>query len=100
MILLRKLHRYTGITIAPLILLQAVTGFLLRMDSLQRNVRLLHNWSQVSKYVAFALATGLAFMVITGSTIFIQMQLQKRKHTRRMQQAAKVNNPSKREEVK
>ena len=36
MILLRKLHRYTGITIAPLVLLQAVTGFLLRIDSIQR----------------------------------------------------------------
>ena len=96
MIQIRKLHRYTGITIAPLVLLQAVTGFLLRMDSLQRNVRLLHNWSQVSKYVAFALATGLAFMAVTGSIIFIQMRLQRRKRARRMKQAALANNPSKR----
>jgi len=90
MILLRKLHRYTGITIAPLVLMQVVTGFLLRMDSLQRNARLLHNWSQVSKYVAFALAIGLAFMAVTGSIIFIQMWLQRRKRATRKRQAAKT----------
>jgi len=99
MILIRKLHRYTGITIAPLVLLQAVTGFLLRLDSLQRNVRLLHNWSQVSKYVAFVLATGLAFMAVTGSIIFIQMWLQRRKRATRMRLAAIINNPTKREDV-
>lgn len=99
MILLRKLHRYTGITIAPFVLLQVVTGFLLRMDSLQRNARLLHNWSQVSKFVAFALAIGLAFMVVTGSIIFIQMQLQKRKRAIRKRQAAMASNPSSREET-
>lgn len=98
MILIRKLHRYTGITIAPLILLQAVTGFLLRMDSLQRNVRLLHTWSQVSKFVAFALAVGLAFMAVTGSIIFIQMWLQRRKRATRMRRAAIASNPSKRED--
>ncbi len=97
MILIRKLHRYTGITIAPLVLLQAVTGFLLRIDSLQRNVRLLHNWSQVSKYVAFALAIGLVFMAVTGSIIFTQMWLQRRKRATRMRRAAMVNNSSKSE---
>lgn len=97
MILLRKLHRYTGITIAPLVLMQVVTGFLLRMDSLQRNARLLHNWSQVSKYAAFAVAIGLAFMVITGSIIFIQMSLQRRKRAARKRQAAMASNSSKRE---
>ena len=99
MILLRTLHRYTGITIAPFVLLQAVTGFLLRMDSIQRNVRLLHNWSQVSKYVAFVLATGLAFMVVTGSIIFIQMWLQKRKRVIRKRRAAMVSEPLKREDM-
>ena len=97
MILLRKLHRYTGITIAPLVLMQVVTGFLLRMDSLHRNARLLHNWSQVSKYVAFALAIGLAFMAVTGSIIFIQMWLQRRKRAARKRQAAMASNSSKRE---
>lgn len=99
MILLRKLHRYTGITIAPFVLLQAVTGFLLRMDSIQRNARLLHNWSQVSKYVAFAIATGLAFMVVTGSIIFIQMWLQKRKRAIRKRRAAMISEPLKKEDM-
>ena len=99
MILIRKMHRYTGITIAPLVLLQVVTGFLLRQDSLQRNARLLHNWSHVSKYVAFALAVGLAFMVVTGSIIFIQMQLQKRKRSIRKRKAAMVRNASEAEQV-
>lgn len=97
MILIRKLHRYTGITIAPFVLLQAVTGFLLRMDSLQRNARLLHNWSQISKYVAFVLAIGLAFMAVTGSIIFIQMWLQKRKRAARVRRTAALSNNSKNE---
>ncbi|MCK5115385.1 MAG: hypothetical protein KAR44_02220 [Candidatus Aegiribacteria sp.] len=99
MILLRKLHRYTGITIAPLVLVQVVTGFLLQMDSLNRNARLLHNWSQVSKFVAFALAIGLAFMVVTGSIIFIQMWLQRRKRAARKRRAVMTSNPSSREDT-
>ena len=97
MILVRKLHRYTGITIAPLVLLQAATGFLLRLDSLQRNVRLLHNWSLVSKYVALALAAGLAFMAVTGSIIFVQLWFQRRKRAARRRRAATVDSSSKKE---
>ncbi len=92
-------HRSSRHVIAPLVLLQAVTGFLLRIDSIQRNVRLLHNWSQVSKYVAFVLATGLAFMAVTGSIIFIQMWLQRRKRSIRMRRAARADNPSQREDT-
>lgn len=83
---LRRWHRWVGIVIAPLLLSQAVTGFMLRAGLGTRLVFGLHTWSLVLKYIAYALATGLAFMAVTGPVMFFILQTQQRR--RRLHRAA------------
>uniref|UniRef100_A0A7C4GDV3 Uncharacterized protein n=1 Tax=candidate division WOR-3 bacterium TaxID=2052148 RepID=A0A7C4GDV3_UNCW3 len=84
--LLRKLHLVIGFTIAPLLLLQAVTGFLLRRGD-YAPVRL-HNWEVVSRYVAYVLAVGLAFLSVSGGILYMSMRIQQWRRRKKAAQAA------------
>ncbi|MEO0078707.1 MAG: hypothetical protein ABIK86_06900 [candidate division WOR-3 bacterium] len=91
MILLRKLHLYVGFTLAPLLLLQAITGFMLRLGNYSP-VRL-HNWQIVLRHVAYVLAVGLAFLAISGAVVYLDMRIRQwqrraRAATRQPEQAS------------
>jgi len=86
MVLLRRLHLIVGFTLAPLLLLQAVTGFILRWGD-YGPVRL-HNWQVISRHVAYVLAVGLAFLAVSGVVLYVNMRLQQWKRRRRAAQVA------------
>ncbi|MEO0085686.1 MAG: hypothetical protein ABIK37_03550 [candidate division WOR-3 bacterium] len=81
---LRKLHLVIGFTLAPLLAVQAVTGFILRRGN-YAPVRW-HNWQAVSHYVAYVLGVGLAFLVVSGSVLYVNMRIQQ---WRRLRKAAR-----------
>jgi uncharacterized iron-regulated membrane protein len=83
MIPLRKLHLIVGFVLSPLLLLQAVTGFVLRTGR-YGPVRL-HNWQVVLKHVAYVLAVGLAFLAVSGAVLYLHTRIQQ---ARRKQKAA------------
>jgi uncharacterized iron-regulated membrane protein len=74
MMLIRKLHLYIGFTLAPLLLLQAVTGFILRTG--RYSVVRLHNWQAILRHIAYVLAIGLAFLAVSGAVLYLNMRIQ------------------------
>ncbi|MBM3314610.1 hypothetical protein FJY71_02030 [candidate division WOR-3 bacterium] len=83
MIFLRRLHLYAGAVLAPFLLLQAITGFVLRLGK-YGPVRL-HNWQVVSRHIAYVLAVGLAFMAVSGVVLYLNTRIQQ---VRRKKKAA------------
>jgi uncharacterized iron-regulated membrane protein len=81
MMLLRKLHLYVGFALAPLLLIQAVTGFMLRLG-IYSPVRL-HNWQVILRHVAYILAVGLAFLAASGAVLYLHMRIQQWKRRTR-----------------
>jgi len=75
MMLLRKLHLVIGFTLAAPLLIQAVTGFLLRAGVFTPTTYGLHTWSLIWKHIASVLAVGLAFVVVSGSILYIDMRV-------------------------
>jgi uncharacterized iron-regulated membrane protein len=84
---LRKLHLYIGFALAPLLLLQAVTGFILRTGS-YAPVRL-HNWQVVLRHIAYVLAVGLAFLAVSGAVLYLHMRIQQWKRRAKAARAAR-----------
>ena len=74
MIGLRKLHLYIGFALSPFLLLQAVTGFILRTGNYR--VLRVHDWQWLLKYIAYALAVGLAFLAVSGAILYASMRIQ------------------------
>lgn len=81
MIFLRRLHLIVGFVLAPFLLLQAVTGFVLRLGR-YGPVRL-HNWQLVTRHVAYALAVGLAFLAVSGAVLYLNMRYQQFKRRKK-----------------
>ena len=82
---IRKLHRSVGLMFAPFFLITALTGMALLWrkagvygPDIKSFLIGIHNWEIAARYIGVILATGLIFMVVTGSLIFIK--LIRRKH--------------------
>ncbi len=84
---LRKLHLYFGFVLAPLILLQAVTGFLLKTKVSSELVHTLHTWFKykydftsfamtLGRVLGIAIAAGLVFLALTGGVLYVNMRVQ------------------------
>jgi len=91
----RKLHLYVGIVLALFLLLQAVTGFLLRLRLSGPVSHLLHSWLKYAQsgqgiglIVGVAVAVGLAWLAISGVALFVNTQVQKAKRAKRRKEQA------------
>jgi uncharacterized iron-regulated membrane protein len=98
MIALRKLHRVLGLTIAPLVLLQAVGGVLLRLKVTSPFLYSIHTWYKynpglvpaigvVTIAVAVLLGLSLTVQAVSGAVMYINMRVMqaKRKAAQRKQ---------------
>ena len=89
---IRKLHRIVGVCFAPFFLITACTGAAL----LWRNAGIfsfdtkgtmlgLHNWEGLHglgiHYLGVLLAAGLTFMAVTGTMLWAQMILRKKRRS-------------------
>lgn len=86
MVALRRLHLIIGFTLAPFLLLQAITGFFLRRGN-YAPLRW-HSWQVVSHYVAYVLAVGLVFLAVSGAVLYINMRVQQWRRRMKAGQAA------------
>lgn len=68
-----------GIVLSPFLFAQAATGFIQALGKFPRLVIEIHTWVVFTKYLAFAVAAGLAFMAVTGATLFLSLYRQQRK---------------------
>jgi uncharacterized iron-regulated membrane protein len=85
LIQLRKLHLIIGFTLVPFLLIQAVTGFAQVLGMFPRLVVRLHSWSIIVRYFGLVVATGLAFLAVSGGILYLTMRIQqwKRKAARK-----------------
>ncbi len=91
MIRLRKLHLLLGIILALPLLVQAVTGFLLRARLVTPSAYLVHTWAFIWKHTVLILAPGLAFLAVSGGVLYISQRIQQRKRrAAQKKQAAKA----------
>jgi uncharacterized iron-regulated membrane protein len=92
LIQLRKLHLIVGFTLVPFLLIQAVTGFVQVLGMFPRLVVRLHSWHIIVRYFGLVVATGLAFLAVTGGVLYLSMRVQQweRKSAQRKQAAAKT----------
>ena len=79
MIQLRKLHLIIGFTLVPFLLIQAVTGFAQVLGMFPMLVVRLHSWSIIVRYFGLVVATGLAFLAVSGGILYLKMRLQQAK---------------------
>jgi uncharacterized iron-regulated membrane protein len=94
---LRRLHLYVGIVLALFLLVQAVTGLLLRLRVSGPVSHLLHTWLKYARsgqgiglFVGLVLAVGLAWLVISGVMLFVNTQVQKAKRAKRRKEQARL----------
>lgn len=97
MTLFRKLHLYVGIVLALFLLIQAVTGFLLRLRVSGPVSHLVHTWLKYAQsgqgiglIVGLAVAVGLAWLAVSGAILFINTQVQKAKRAKRRKEQARA----------
>lgn len=88
--MLRKLHRYVGIVLAPFFVITGIGGGLLLWRNRLRAADIdvhgitdLHNYEITGTYFGVIVAAGLVFMAVTGVALHLQMYLRKRKARRR-----------------
>jgi uncharacterized iron-regulated membrane protein len=93
MTFLRKLHLYVGVVLALFLLVQAVTGFLLRLRVSGPATHLVHTWLKYARsgqgiglLVGLVISVGLAWLAISGVILFVSTQTQKAKRARRRQE--------------
>jgi len=94
MMLLRKLHLYVGFALVPLILVQALTGLLLKLNLSNQLVHTLHTWFKyrfdftrlaltAGKVLGIAIAAGLVFLALSGGVLYVSMRIQQARRRRR-----------------
>jgi hypothetical protein len=88
--MIRKLHRLVGVVVVPLVLVQAVTGLFLRLRLGGPSFHALHSWFKyiqggqgIGLVISAVVAVGLVWMVVTGTALFVSLQVQKAKRARR-----------------
>jgi uncharacterized iron-regulated membrane protein len=79
LIQLRKLHLIIGFVLVPFLFIQAVTGFAQVLGMFPRLVVRLHSWSIIVRYFGLVVATGLAFLAVSGGILYLTMRIQQAK---------------------
>ncbi len=88
MIQLRKLHLLIGFILVPFLFIQAVTGFVQVLGMFPHLVVIFHSWTVIFRYFGLAVATGLAFMVVTGAVLYLNTTIQQARRKARARAAA------------
>jgi len=89
LIQLRKIHLIIGFVLVPFLFVQAVTGFAQVLGMFPPLVVRLHSWHIIVRYFGLVVATGLAFLAVSGGILYLTMRIQqaKRKSAQRKQAA-------------
>ena len=90
MIQLRKLHLVIGFTLVPFLLIQAVTGFVQVLGMFPSLVVRFHSWYVIFRYFGLLVATGLAFLAVTGCILYLSQRIQQAKRKAKAKAAAAV----------
>jgi uncharacterized membrane protein YciS (DUF1049 family) len=91
---LRKLHLAIGFSLVPLVIIQAVTGLLLRLRLAGGPLHTLHTWFkyqfaftravQVAGTVLGVLtAVGLLYLAVSGSVLYLNMRISQARRRRK-----------------
>lgn len=94
MVWLRKFHLYLGFALVPLVLVQALTGLLLRLRAASELAHLVHTWfkyrydfsvpvARIGVFLGLVTALGLVLLVVSGATLYVNMRIQQRRRARR-----------------
>ena len=80
------------VVLVPFLFIQALTGFVQVLGMFPRLVVRFHSWSIIFHYFGLVVATGLAFLAVTGGILYLTTRIQqaKRKAAQRKQAAAKT----------
>jgi uncharacterized iron-regulated membrane protein len=76
LIRLRKLHLVIGFVLVPFMFIQAVTGFAQVLGMFPPLVVRLHSWRIIVHYFGLVVATGLAFLAVSGGILYLTMRIQ------------------------
>jgi len=91
LIQLRKLHLIIGFVLVPFLFIQAVTGFAQVLGMFPSLVVRFHSWSIIFRYFGLLVATGLAFLAVSGGILYLSMRIQQaRRKSAQRKQAAKT----------
>ena len=90
MIQLRKLHLLIGFILVPFLFIQAVTGFAQVLGMFPSLVVRLHSWMIVFRSFGLLVATGLAFLAVTGCILYLSQRIQQAKRKAKAKVAAGV----------
>ena len=88
MIQLRKLHLLIGFILVPFLFIQAVTGFAQVLGMFPSLVVRLHSWTIVFRSFGLLVATGLAFLAVTGCILYLSQRIQQAKRKAKAKAAA------------
>lgn len=97
MTFLRKLHLYIGFAMVPLVIVQALTGLLLRVKVTNALIHSVHTWFKyrfdfaelgrvVGVVAGVLIGAGLLFLAVSGAVLYLNMRIQQ---WRRRRHAAK-----------
>jgi uncharacterized iron-regulated membrane protein len=76
MIQLRKFHLLIGFILVPFLFIQAVTGFVQVLGLFPALVVRFHSWVIISRFFGLLVATGLAFLAVTGCILYLSQRIQ------------------------
>jgi uncharacterized iron-regulated membrane protein len=88
MIQLRKLHLLIGFILVPFLFIQAVTGFVQVLGMFPPLVVRLHSWVIIFRFFGLLVATGLAFLAVTGCILYLSQRIQQAKRKAKAKAAA------------
>lgn len=88
MIQLRKLHLLIGFILVPFLFIQALTGFVQVLGMFPSLVVRFHSWVIIFRYFGLLVATGLAFLAVTGCILYLNTSIQQAKRKARAKAAA------------
>ncbi len=82
--MVKHLHKWLGLVLAPFFLLSVVTGSMLlwrKADLYTKETKgvlvELHTWELIAPYIGIFLAAGLLLMTLTGLSLFTQSKKKK-----------------------
>jgi uncharacterized iron-regulated membrane protein len=93
MIQLRKLHLLIGFVLVPFLFIQALTGFVQVLGKFPSLVVRFHSWYIIFRYFGLIVATGLAFLAVTGGILYLNTSIQQAKRKARAKAAAAAPKP-------
>jgi uncharacterized iron-regulated membrane protein len=93
LIQLRKLHLVIGFILVPFLFIQALTGFVQVLGMFPSLVVRFHSWYIIYRYFGLLVATGLAFLAVTGCILYLSQRIQQWKRNARAKAAAAAAAP-------